>query len=63
MTDVKFYCVKCRKKVSMDQADTKLKVYHPRVKGGSSKGRTVHARKAVHSKCGTNLTVFVKAPK
>mgnify|MGYP004003244281 CR=1 len=50
-----FYCVSCRGRVSAKAADMCVKVYkNKKVKGG------VPALRAYCTKCGTNLTKFIK---
>lgn len=55
LTQNQFYCVSCRKKVSSHPDDMCVEVFkNKRIKGG------VPALRSECTKCGTNLTKFIK---
>ena len=54
MRENQFYCVKCRKPVTVNKSDIYLKVIR------TSKRKRVPMIKSVCGKCDTNLTKFIK---
>lgn len=50
-----FYCVSCRGRVKSDNGDICVEIYNNR-----RTGRKVPALRGSCSKCGTNLTKFIK---
>jgi len=50
-----FYCVSCRGRVKVEGGDICVKIYN-----NSKTGRSTPALRGRCSKCGTNLTKFIK---
>jgi hypothetical protein len=61
MTKNQFYCVSCRKRVTVPSDEIYMKTY--RNKNKKTKQHTTPAMRGKHTVCGTNLTKFVSKDK